>query len=75
MSLLKHIIKRLFFTVYYIVTFVLIPLSAQETDDSTAVKADSTDTKKTISELTRSSRKIEGLFTFFRIPLMGLSKC
>ena len=71
MSLLKHIIKRLFFTVYYIVTFVLIPLSAQETDDSTAVKADSTDTKKTISELTRSSRKIEGLFTFFQDTANG----
>ncbi|SVB59186.1 uncharacterized protein METZ01_LOCUS212040, partial [marine metagenome] len=71
MSLLKHIIKRLFFTVYYLVTFILISLSAQETDDSTAVKSDSTDTKKTISELTRSSRKVEGLFTFFQDTVNG----
>ena len=71
MSLLKHIIKRLFFTVYCLVTFILISLSAQETDDSTAVKSDSTDTKKTISELTRSSRKVEGLFTFFQDTVNG----
>ena len=51
--------------------FVLIPLSAQETNDTAAVKADSTDTKKTISELTKSSRKIEGLFTFFQDTVSG----
>ena len=71
MSLLKHIIKRLFFTVYCIVTFILIPLSAQETNDSTAVKTDSTDTKTTVSGLTQSSRKIEGLFTFFQDTVNG----
>jgi len=71
MSSLKHIIKGLFFTVYCIVTLVLIPLSAQETNDTTAVKTDTTDTKKTILELTRSSRKIEGLFTFFQDTVNG----
>ena len=71
MSLLKHTIKRLFFTVYCIVTFILIPLSAQETNDSTAVKTDSTDTKTTVSGLTKSSRKIEGLFTFFQDTVNG----
>jgi len=65
MSSLKHIIKGLFFTVYCIATLVLIPLSAQEKNDTTAVKTDTTDTKKTILELTRSSRKIEGLVHFF----------
>jgi len=71
MSSLKHIIKRLFFTMYCIATFVLISLSAQETNDTTAVKADSTDTKKTLSELIKSSRKIEGLFTFFQDTVNG----
>ena len=71
MSSLKHIIKGLFFTVYCIATFVLIPLSAQEKNDTTAVKTDTTDTKKTILELTRSSRKIEGLFTFFQDTVNG----
>ena len=71
MSSLKHIIKRLFFTMYCIATFVLIPLSAQETNDTTAVKADSTDIKKTLSELIKSSRKIEGLFTFFQDTVNG----
>jgi len=71
MSSLKHIIKGLFFTVYCIATFVLIPLSAQEKNDTTAVKTDTTDTKKTILELTRSSRKTEGLFTFFQDTVDG----
>jgi len=68
---LKHIIKGLFFTMYCIETLVLIPLSAQETNDTTAVRTDTTDTKKTILELTRSSRKIEGLFTFFQDTING----
>jgi len=71
MSSLKHIIKGLFFTMYCIAILVLIPLSAQETNDTTAVKTDTTDTKKTILELTRSSRKIEGLFTFFQDTVNG----
>ena len=51
--------------------FTLTPLLAQETSDSTQVKEDSTETKKTISELTKSSRKIEGLFTFFQDTVNG----
>ena len=71
MPSLKHIIKGLLITTHCIAMFVLIPLSAQETNDTAAVKADSTDTKKTISELTQSSRKIEGLFTFFQDTVSG----
>ena len=71
MSSLKHIIKGLFFIMYCIETLVLMPLSAQETNDSTAVKTDSTDIKTTVSGLTQSSRKIEGLFTFFQDTVNG----
>ena len=71
MPSLKHVIKGLLITTHCIAMFVLIPLSAQETNDTAAVKADSTDTKKTISELTQSSRKIEGLFTFFQDTVSG----
>ena len=52
MTPIKHIIKGLFFTMYCIATLVLIPLSAQ--DDTTTVKTDSTDSKKTILDLTQS---------------------
>ena len=71
MPSLKHVIKGLLITTHCIAMFVLIPLSAQETNDTAAVKEDSTDTKKTISELTQSSRKIEGLFTFFQDTVSG----
>ena len=46
-------------------------LSAQQTNDTTTVKIDSTDTKKTISELTLTSRRAEGLFTFFQDTVNG----
>ena len=69
MTPIKHIIKGLFFTMYCIATLVLIPLSAQ--DDTTTVKTDSTDSKKTILDLTQSSRKIEGMFTFFQDTVNG----
>ena len=71
MLLLKHFIKRLFLTVYSILTFVLTPLSAQQTNDTTTVEIDSTDIEKSISELTRSSHKKEGLFTFFQDTVDG----
>ena len=71
MLLFKHIIKNLFFITLCITMFTLTPLLAQETSDSTQVKEDSTETKKTISELTKSSRKIEGLFTFFQDTVNG----
>ena len=71
MLLLNHFVNRLYFTIYFIATIVLTPLSAQQTNDTTIVKIDSTDTKKTISELTQSSLKIEGLFTFFQDTVDG----
>jgi hypothetical protein len=68
---LKHIIKDLFFTMYCIVMFLLIPLLAHETNDTTAVNVDSTEAKESVLEQTRSSRKIEGLFTFFQDTIDG----
>ena len=71
MFLIKHFIKHFFFTICCLATLVLTPLSAQQTNDTTTVKIDSTDTKKTISELTLTSRRIEGLFTFFQDSVNG----
>ena len=71
MVLIKHFIKHFFFTIYCLATLVLTPLSAQQTNDTTTVKIDSTNTKESISELTLSSRRIEGLFTFFQDTVDG----
>ena len=71
MFLIKHFIKHFFFTICCLATLVLPPLSAKQTNDTTTVKIDTTDTKESISELTLSSRRIGGLFTFFQDTVDG----
>jgi hypothetical protein len=69
--LLKHNYFRIF-VIKNSVSFLFASLlSAQTTIDSTAVTVDSTATKKSISELTQSSRKTEGLFTFYQDTVDG----
>ncbi len=69
--MLKHNYFRIF-VIKNSVSFLFASLlSAQTTIDSTAVTVDSTATKKSISELTQSSRKTEGLFTFYQDTVDG----
>ena len=62
----KNIRKSLL--VYLVVT---IPLLSQEKPDTTKTETDSTKTKPTIKSLTKGSKAIGGLFTFFQDTTNG----
>ena len=62
----KNIRKNLL--VYLAVT---IPLLSQEKLDITKTETDSTETKPTIKSLTKGSKSIGGLFTFFQDTTNG----